>query len=335
MRQDYYAPYREHLLQGKRVEIGIPLSGGGVFRDWAVISESDEDELLAQISRDVLPPNVRIDAGFILDVTIRLNKELHTCSGIVVDKTGARMLRIRLFGDFTLRERRQFFRIDLDLRLKYAFVDHGSRRDVERDWEHRKNLEHMKSHGYDEFVIAVNRNRYVPVVKLEWRDMLRTEVNMSGGGICLKLPQPAHQDELLALEITIPLAPPRQVHAVAEVIHVSPRTLPNGDSIHRAGLKFIFLDERDRDLLFRHISTAQISVLRTIANKRDFPEPKPAPPEPFRWQHYLRQVLLSLLVFFAVFLIVRYLVRYSREGSPNEIQRTYDRAIKEYRQEDR
>jgi hypothetical protein len=40
-------------------------------------------------------------------------------------------------------------------------------------------------------------------------------------------------------------------------------------------------------------------------------------------------------MFFAVFFIVRYLVRYSREGSPNEIQRTYDRAIKEYRQEDR
>ena len=76
MQEDYYASYREHLRQGMRIEIGIPLFGGGVFRDWAIIVESRADELQAQISRDMLPANVRVDIGFILDVSVWIKKEV-------------------------------------------------------------------------------------------------------------------------------------------------------------------------------------------------------------------------------------------------------------------
>ena len=131
MQEDYYAAYREHLRQWMRIEIGIPLLGGGVFRDWAIIIESREDELTGQISRDVLPANVRVDVGFILDVSVWIKKEVYTCSGIVVERTSGRVLKIRLFGSFTLRERRQFFRIELNLRLRYAVMANPNLKDVD------------------------------------------------------------------------------------------------------------------------------------------------------------------------------------------------------------
>ena len=110
MANDAYEAFRPYLQPEMRLEMGIPLSGGGVFRDWAVISESVEDKLLVQISRDMLPANVRIDIGFILDVSITIKENVYTCPGIVVEKSGARVMRIQLFGVFNLRERRQFFR---------------------------------------------------------------------------------------------------------------------------------------------------------------------------------------------------------------------------------
>jgi hypothetical protein len=337
MPEDFYQPYREHLREGMRIEIGIPLSGGGIFRDWAIISQSQGDQLLAQISRDVLPGNVRVDEGFILDVSVWIRKDVYTCSGIVTEKLSGRVLRIRLFGDFTLRERRQFFRIDLNLRLKYAQPREGTRRDLERDWELRRDLEHMKFQGYDQFVIAAQKARHLPAIELQWQDILGAGINLGGGGISIRMPEPVQPEQLLNLEIHLPLTPPRQIQAVARVIHVmAPKVQKDGGVCFPAGMQFVFLDERDRDLIFRHISVTQIAILRKIADNRDRDEPDlPASAEPApRWQQVVLRVLWLLLFLILASYLVRYLISYRQAGSPNEIQKTYEKAIRQYRHEE-
>ena len=335
MQEDYYAAYREHLRKGMRIEIGIPLLGGGVFRDWAVIADAHEDELTAQISRDMLPANVRVDVGFILDVSIWVKKEVYTCSGIVIERSGGRVLKIRLFGGFTLRERRQFFRIDLNLRIRYVLLASPNKKDVESDWEQRRDLEHMKFQGYDQFVIAAQQARYKPSIPLDWNDILWAEVNLGGGGLLIRLPEPVQQERLLCLEIHMPIKPPRQIQAVAEVIHVmEPKAPKEGAPFFGAGVRFIFLDERDRDLIFRHISVTQIGLLRKVADRRELRvSEKAAPPEPLSWRQVMPRVLWALLFLLLSFYLARYLIRYHEAGSPNEIGSTYEKAIREYRHE--
>ena len=334
MRDDHYAGYREYLREGMRIEVGIPLSEGGVFRDWAIVSDSGGEELLVQISRDQLPANVRVDVGFILDVSLWVKKEVYTCSGIVTEKTGGRLLRIRLFGIFTLRERRQFFRIDLNLRLRYALLSSPDKRDVERDWEQRRDLGQMKFQGYDDFVIAAQMARHTPAVRLEWHEMPWAEVNLGGGGLFIALPEPVQPDQLLALEIHLPFAPPRQVQTVVQVMHVMAPKVQKDGIRFQAGMQFKFLDERDRDLIFRHISVTQIEYLRNIADRRAVIEPAPteAPPQ-VRWQQVVRQAGLTLLFLVLLFYLVRYLIHYQQAAPPNEIQQTYEKAIRQYRHE--
>jgi len=337
MQEDYYAAYREHLRKGMRVEFGIPLLGGGVFRDWAIIVEAQADELLAQISRDVLPANVRVDVGFILDVSIWIKKEVYTCSGIVIERLGGRVLRIRLFGAFTLRERRQFFRIDLNLRLRYALLGNPNRRDVERDWEQRRDLEHMKFQGYDQFVIAAQQARYLPSLALEWHDILWAEVNLGGGGLLIRLPEPVAPEKLLCLEIHLPLKPQRQIQAVAEVIHLMAPKAPkgNGAPYYGTGVRFLYLDERDRDLIFRHISVTQIALLRKAADLRELEVAEPGEPEPMSLRQVLPRVLWALFFLILAFFVVKGLLRFREAGSPNEIGKTYEKAIREYRHEEK
>jgi hypothetical protein len=337
MQDDYYAAYREHLRKGMRLEVGIPLLGGGVFRDWAIIMEAVSDDLLVQISRDVLPANVRVDVGFILDVSIWIKKEVYTCSGIVTERHGGRVLRIRLFGAFTLRERRQFFRIELNLRLRYSLLANPNKRDVERDWEQRRDLEHMKFQGYDQFVIAAQKARYTPSIALEWHDILWSEVNLGGGGICIRLPEPVQAEHLLNLEIHLPLKPPRQIQTVAEVIHVmAPKMRMDGVQYFTAGVRFLYLDERDRDLIFRHISVTQIAHLRKLADMREIDVSElNREPEPLSWRQLVPRALWALFFMILCFYLVRYLIHYQEIGSPNPIQKTYERAIREYRHEGR
>lgn len=337
MAEDFYAEYRDHLREGMRIEIGIPLSAGGIFRDWAIISDSSQDLVQAQISRDVLPANVRIDVGTILDVSIWIKKDVYTCSGIVIEKLDARMLRIRLFGNFTLRERRQFFRIRLNLRIKYALLHDARRGDVEKDWAHRRDIEHMKFQGYDDFVIASQKARYLPVLKLEWQDILWSEVGLGGGGILIALPEPVQPDQFLNLQLLLPLTPPRLVEAVGQVIHVmAPQVQKGGDSLYPSGIQFVFLDERDRDLIFRHISATQIDHLRAVSDRREiYDSPSPETSQPLRWQQVLVKRLWVILFLIVLFYVVRYFIHYQQAGPSNEIQKTYEKAIRQYRHEDR
>jgi hypothetical protein len=299
--------------------------------------EAQADELVMQISRDVLPANVRVDIGFILDVSIWIKKEVYTCSGMVIERTGGRVLRIRLFGAFTLRERRQFFRIDLNLRLKYAMPGSPSLRDVERDWEQRRDLEHMKFQGYDQVVIAAQQARYFPSVPLEWHDILWSEVNLGGGGLSIRLPVPVSQERLVTLEIRLPLQPPRLIQAVAEVIYsMPPKAQKAGAPYFNAGVRFVFLDERDRDLIFQHISVTQIDHLRKKAELRDIDVSEQVrEPEPLSWQQMMPRVLWALFFVILTFFLVKYLIRYQEAGSPNEIGQTYEKAIRQYRHEEK
>lgn len=333
MKNDYYAGYREYLREGMRIETGIPLSGGGTFRDWAVVIESGQDQLLAQISRDVLPANVRVDVGCILDVSVSIKQEVYTCSGIVTDKLGGRVLRIQLFGSFSLRERRRFFRIDLNLSVKYAIINDASRSDVEKDWVARKDLEHMNCQGYDEFAMAVQKARFVPRVKLDWHEMLWAEVNLGGGGLGIGLPEAVKPDQLICLDIQLPLTPPRQIQAVAEVLAVKPKEKKGGGVYYDVGMQFAFLDERDRNLIFQHISVSQIAHLRKVADRRDIIDLHEGSGSPARWQQGLRRALWGIITLTAVFYLVSYLIQYRQTGPPNQIQKTYEKAIRQYRQQ--
>lgn len=334
--EDEYSDYREYLSPGVRIEIGIPLSGGGVFRDWAIISEASRDQLVAQISRDVLPAEVRFDVGFILDVSIWVSSDIYTCSGIVTEKLGGRVLSIRLFGRFTLRERRQFFRIDLGMRVKYDIVDESGRKQAERDWEVRKEHEQMKFQGYDDFVIAAQMARFKPARPVDWQDILRAQMNLGGGGICLRLPQKLQPDQLLNLELHVPLTPPRVVHAVAQVIHVKPpRVLKDGSSRYDVGMHFIHLDERDRDLIFKQISTTQMEHLRKLADRRDLEEELPPAIMPLTRRQIVVRTLWSAFLLVLVYALVSYFISYSKAPRSNPIQKTYEKSIRKYRHLDK
>lgn len=336
MQDDQYASYREYLRVDKRVEVGIPLSAGGVFRDWAVLRELVEDELLVQISRDLLPAEVHTDEGSILDVTVSIGNEAYTCSGIVIGKSGQKVLRIRLFGQFMLRERRQFFRIGLNLRIKYARVPEAPFEEVERDWGERRDAEQMKFQGYDEPAIAAYRSRYQPAVELEWRDMLLAQVSLSGGGIRIDLPERVQPGHLLALEIHLPLDPPRQVQGLGQVIHVmAPREQKEGGALFPTGLQFVLLDERDRDLLFRQISAGQLEYLRALADRRDLrPSQGSGDGERGGWRRAVSRSLWALVCIALLYCFARYLVQYSERGAPGQIEKTYEESLRKYRRMD-
>lgn len=155
---------------------------------------------------------------------------------------------------------------------------------------------------------------------------------MGGGGIRINLPEYLYPEQLVNLELQLPLTPPRQVQAVAQVIHVlKPRTQKGGGALFPAGMQFILLDERDRDLVFRQISATQIEHLRRMADRRASAESQPEAVQAPGWRRVAVKALWTLVFLVLAVLLVRFLVHYRETGPPNQIEKTYEKSIRKYR----
>ena len=127
------------------------------------------------------------------------------------------------------------------------------------------------------------------------------------------------------------------VHTVAQTIHVKPpRVLRDGSSRYDVGMRFVFLDERDRDLIFKQISAAQIDHLRKVADKRE-DDDLFGPTEAARMS--LRQIATraawTLALGLIAWALVRYFVSYNSSSYVNPIEKTYENSIRKYRHLDR
>ena len=135
-----------------------------------------------------------------------------------------------------------------------------------------------------------------------------------------------------AQEEVLPLAPPRTVHAVAEVVYVLEP--PGSQAFYRTGFRFLHIDERDRDQIFGYISQLQLIRLREMSENRPFPQKVEKNDKPALSLEQLLLRVLYWLVFLAIGLFIgKGLMDYRERGDQNEIKIMYEKSIKKYRKE--
>ena len=98
--------YANYFSVGMKVGVGIPLANAGVFRDWAIISEIDEDLVSLQLSRDQFPLNVSLHVGQILDLRGGKDDSGYSCRAIIVAESPVREILLRLIGEIVSDELR-------------------------------------------------------------------------------------------------------------------------------------------------------------------------------------------------------------------------------------
>ena len=330
-----FEEYGRFFHEGLRVEIGIPVSREEVFRDWAIVTAYSDDLLGVELSRDQLPERVRITYGTILDVGVWRGPEVFTCRGIVTEKEGGKLLTMRLLGSVTLKDRRQYYRLNVPLRLKFALSDPKmmTKWQLEKEWEERRQREmdafQARLGEYDAVLEPVLLRQRAPSVlpPLTWHDCPDIRAIIGGGGIGFKIPVRKEPGDLLGLELHLPLYPFRIVHAVAEVVYVlEPFTLSKEPAFH-TGLKFHHLDERDRDHIFEYISQVELERLREMSDRRRVRATDEARLDRDVAQAKDRErssnVLFLLIVLLILTLLLAYLVLYKSKDQDNEIGRQF------------
>ena len=336
-----FEEYERYFHAGLKVEIGIRLPTRDVFREWGVVQEYHDDLIVVELSRDQLPAGVILDYGAIIDVGVWVREQVYTCNAIIIEKKGPVAYVIQLISSVTLKERREFFRIGVVLRLKYAFTPSDrTGNEVREEWQKRAELEYLKymDAGSDfvdsQLFFATHHHLRPSGPELKWVDSIGTPATICGGGVRFKLPRRLREGEMINLELHLPLKAMRVVHAVGEVIHVMEPVRRSGktDLEYPTGIRFKWIETRDRELIIQYISGEQLEQLRRLSSSLRYQEePDEATKPPLTWQQLLIRVFIGLIIALLFYELTLYCIEYTTRNTKDEIQGIYGKELGKYR----
>lgn len=363
-----YDLYSQHFPAGMKVNVGIPVPGGNIFHDWAIIHHIDEDLLELQLSRDTLPDGVKLSLGAILDVRGGKEDSGYSCRAIIVSEGYQRTVLLRLIGEIVSDELREFYRIDAFLPIKYFLTSEASEVTLKKAWivkrEARIEVEkERKLHEKKPWQrLRLPQQEETPEEELtgemlgedsgegendetadsedhSWDDVIPLAANISGGGIRILLHHQFKMDDLMALEIFLPSEPhARIIDAVGKVVFVG-QNYAATKQMHResfnTGIQFLYIDERDRDAIVSYISNVQLKRIRMLREKylgRGLASEEEPPPvsEGERLKTTLLRVLLATIVIVILTMIAIYFKNYSENRPKNEIELIFEKGFMDY-----
>lgn len=358
--------YSRYFPVGKKVEVGIPLPNADVFKDWAIIHEIDEDLVSLQLSRDVLPAEVSLRYGQILELRSGDENNVYCCRAIVVSEGDARELLLRLIGEIVSNELREFYRIDAFLPIKYFVSQEQNIDRLHKEWEERRTrrqqleIEHKDLRWNSELLPAGaelphERLHYsletdgvemapeqsmseVEAQQDSWDTIIPLAANISGGGLRIITHQGFEDGEYTLLEIFVP-SPQRVIDVIGRVVFANRNYAAGSDREYfNTGVQFVYIEERDRDAIVTYISTIQLKRIRQLRERYLFRgalenAEQAGTSERFGIRKTVTQTLSVLLFVLLLALLVNFFRHYAHEHPKGEIQRTFEDGIRKYREQ--
>lgn len=282
---------------GMKVEVEILLPSTKSFRDWAIISEIDEDLVALQLSRDILPEGVSLRVGQALTITSQKDGNTYECRAFIVSKGYEQDLLLRFTSETISNESREFYRVDAYIPIKFHMLYDQNPVNVKLQWEarnkQRRENEAIRERRRLELIRIKHRNEEhvrtqilqegnllgEPVVLPQekpqdnqyyetWGAVTTLAVNISGGGLKIFTNQKFNMDEMILLETYVPTS--RCIlDIVARVVYTNYSNNTEDDKNNSTSMQFVFIDESARSAINNYISSIQLKRIRQFKGFTD------------------------------------------------------------------
>lgn len=344
--------YARYFSAGMRVGVGIPLHTNELFRDWAIILVMEEDLVELQLSRDVLPTDVDLQTGKVLEIRCGKDGKGFRCSGVFLSEGETGSIHVKLTGDVNSNELREFYRIDAFLPFKIEKSREHNLDAVLKEWRSRKQsrseFETRRKEEFErkrkdlifrtaqgEFDVEdgdpgqtrVQDTEKLDLVDDSWKEVMASAINLSGGGFRFVTAEHFELGDIVFQEIFLPTIPPRVMESVARVAFKNRNYAVKSDEEHfNIATQFLFIDERDRDAIVRHISNLELMRIRLLRQNYLLPDR-------FDERNFFtafKMISVALILLASIIAISVYFQRYTHSNIKNEIQETFESGIRKY-----
>lgn len=230
--------YKDYFHEGQKARVEVSLSGDTVFNDGAVVTAVNDTHIHLRLSRDKLPEGLLLRRESPLVVRVGVGGNSYRCKGVVLDDHAEEDLRVRFVDRVMPEDQREYFRLSTDIPVILFNVTAGT-------------AEESGTGG----------------LRVASQNSLPRIVNISGGGLRTETEMEMTADDIVYATFHLPLPDPKVVPVVAQVMHRE--TLDRGDGvIYSAGLRFMHINERDRDAIVRYVCNEEIKRIRLC--RKDF-----------------------------------------------------------------
>jgi hypothetical protein len=247
------------------VTVGIRLADDSFLEDSATILSLEGDLVLLELYGQGLPAEQAAQAGAPVIVTSREGWALYRCEAVLAETITGREIRLRFVGAVEVKQRREFFRMDVQIPVYYTLPSDQQMSTVLQEWGLRQQ---QSQNGLPPEIDFTEESFKV----IDWdggKEVQPARINLSGGGLRLKVRDSLAYGAMLHLDIFLPVLPLRVIQAVGSVVRSRELLLSmDRHSYFSTAMAFKFIDTRDREAIISYIFNEQRNRLRQGSIRR-------------------------------------------------------------------
>ncbi|WP_243370223.1 PilZ-like domain-containing protein [Geotalea sp. SG265] len=251
--------YADNFKPDQQILAAIRFKDNKLFESNAVVTSIQSNILTIELLGEGLRDDWQMAAGTELHLTFWTGWAHYRCNGRIETMDSDRTLRAKLSGPVIEQQRRDYFRLNLVMPVGYRVLKNQLPATVEEEWT----AERQRCLSLPEPVMEAFGDSFKVVDWCGGKDLLPMEINLSGGGIRLKMPEAVAAGTLLSVDLFLPLVPPRIIHTVTEVVRCNEVNLHcEKGTQYRVAMRFLHIDEQERETIISFIFSEQRRLLQ-------------------------------------------------------------------------
>lgn len=192
----------------------------------------------------------------------------YCCEAVLVEVVSPKEFDLRLEGAVEEIQRREYFRLDVSVPVVVTIPPQQTIASLSEQWETKKSK--TQEQQPPRLYATPRGYRAVTATKEE---IPPQDINLSGGGLRLRMPTAVTAGSRVHVDIFLPLAPAKTISAVAEVLRCNEVTLRIEKApVFISAMKFILIEEQDREAIIAFLFAEQRIQLQSESN-RELPTP--------------------------------------------------------------
>ena len=257
--------YKKYFTNVQQVKVGIKLTDNKFLEVGGLVRFIEGDRLTLELLGTEPVEETAVAPGADVFITAWTGWSMFRCSAVLTQKIYSRRIFLRLTGPVIEKQTREYFRLDVSIPLCFVIPEKQLLTDIHEEWTTTRKL----LSGLPCPVLQPCPDGFKLV---RWNDqgvVMPQMVNLSGGGMRFKTPENVKPGTLVAINLFLPLVPPRVIHAVAETLRCNEIMLGREQGKNYiTAMRFHFITDNDRETIIAFIFAEQRRLLSTHAGNQ-------------------------------------------------------------------
>jgi hypothetical protein len=257
--------YSEYFKEESQAKICIKLADDRLLDAHGLIRFLKEDRLTLELVGEEPGDDMSAEPGGDVFITFWTGWSQCRCNAVLLQKIYGRRVFLRLSGPVIEKQTREYFRLDVSIPVSYSIPEEQLLPSVHEEWSlTRKLLEELAAP-----VMVPCPDGFKVVRWCDQENISPHQINLSAGGLRFKTREYVQPESLVAVNLFLPLFPPRVIPSVAETLRCSEIMLARekGQSFMTA-IRFHFISDKDRETIIAFLFAEQRRILNSYAGKR-------------------------------------------------------------------